>query len=421
MTMSLDPALMLIVALALVVLLNAIRSDLNAGVLSLVAAYALGMFALGLTARDVAGLIPGDLVLTLLSVALLLDIAHDPVLLDRLFALAVRLTGGRAALFDLALFGSAFGISAIGAGNIAAVAILAPAALPVARQIGIRPLLAIILICTGANAGALSPVALTGVINIKLMTRIGLIDPLLPWRVFVSVAALQTLSAMLAWLLFGWRKSTRPALPAQSDTARQLPTATWVKLGAITLFALSVTLLQVPMALAAAALATLLGVLRLGDLSQAVQRAPWGLIVTIGGISLLAQLLERGGSLELAARAIAGLSSAGVINGVLALVAGALSSVSSSSGVVMPLLIPLIPKLAAAVPDADPVRMLIAIDAGAHMVDVSPLSTLGALCLATFEDPAERARLFRSLLIWGLSMAAVGAGLAWALLDVLRF
>jgi hypothetical protein len=43
------------------------------------------------------------------------------------------------------------------------------------------------------------------------------------------------------------------------------------------------------------------------------------------------------------------------------------------------------------------------------MVDVSPLSTLGALCVATVADPADARTLFRQLLLWGLSMSVVGA------------
>jgi hypothetical protein len=43
-----------------------------------------------------------------------------------------------------------------------------------------------------------------------------------------------------------------------------------------------------------------------------------------------------------------------------------------------------------------------------HLVDVSPLSTIGALCLAATAD-AESRDLFNKLLAWGLSMAVVGA------------
>jgi hypothetical protein len=62
---------------------------------------------------------------------------------------------------------------------------------------------------------------------------------------------------------------------------------------------------------------------------------------------------------------------------------------------------------------------VIAIDVGSHMVDVSPLSTLGALCLAALPDGFDRSSVFRPLLIWGLGMAFVGALLAFVFLDLL--
>ena len=52
---------------------------------------------------------------------------------------------------------------------------------------------------------------------------------------------------------------------------------------------------------------------------------------------------------------------------------------------------------------------------GGHLVDVSPLSTIGALCLAGAADAESRA-LFNKLLAWGLSMAVVGAVLCHLIL-----
>jgi hypothetical protein len=43
---------------------------------------------------------------------------------------------------------------------------------------------------------------------------------------------------------------------------------------------------------------------------------------------------------------------------------------------------------------------------------VSPLSTLGALCVAAVPDGPAAAKLFRQLLLWGVSMAVVGAVIA---------
>jgi hypothetical protein len=49
-----------------------------------------------------------------------------------------------------------------------------------------------------------------------------------------------------------------------------------------------------------------------------------------------------------------------------------------------------------------------------HLVDVSPLSTIGALCVASVSAESGR-RLFNQLLAWGLSMTVVGAVLCWLL------
>ncbi len=46
---------------------------------------------------------------------------------------------------------------------------------------------------------------------------------------------------------------------------------------------------------------------------------------------------------------------------------------------------------------------------GAHLVDMSPLSTTGAVCIAAIADPAEVRPTYNKLLAWGLSMTVVGA------------
>lgn len=51
---------------------------------------------------------------------------------------------------------------------------------------------------------------------------------------------------------------------------------------------------------------------------------------------------------------------------------------------------------------------------GSHLVDTSPLSTLGALCITCAGEHEDKTKLFRKLLIWGLSMSVVGA-IAWVL------
>ena len=51
-------------------------------------------------------------------------------------------------------------------------------------------------------------------------------------------------------------------------------------------------------------------------------------------------------------------------------------------------------------------------------VPLSPLSTIGALCVASLPasvGPKASKRLFNQLLAWGLSMTVVGAIICWVL------
>ena len=57
---------------------------------------------------------------------------------------------------------------------------------------------------------------------------------------------------------------------------------------------------------------------------------------------------------------------------------------------------------------------------GGHLVDVSPLSTLGALCMAAAPAGEDSRALFNKLMAWGFSMTVVGAVVCYLLFDVLR-
>ena len=57
----------------------------------------------------------------------------------------------------------------------------------------------------------------------------------------------------------------------------------------------------------------------------------------------------------------------------------------------------------------DPAAIASSINIGGHLVDVSPLSTIGALCVASAAANEDRRLLFNKVLAWGLGMAVVGA------------
>jgi Mg2+/citrate symporter len=129
----------------------------------------------------------------------------------------------------------------------------------------------------------------------------------------------------------------------------------------------------------------------------------------VSGVTVLVGVLEKTGGMALFTDLLARLSGPDYVTGVIALVVGVVSVYSSSSGVVLPAFLPTIPGLVERLGGGSPLTIAYSINVGAHLVDVSPLSTLGALCLAVAPPNEDRVRLFRQLLAWGWSMALVGA------------
>jgi len=165
---------------------------------------------------------------------------------------------------------------------------------------------------------------------------------------------------------------------------------------------------RIDVGLGAFVAAAILTLLRAADEEAAMRCMPWGVILMVSGVTILVEVLGKTGGMELFTGLLAGLSGPAYVTGVIALVTGLISVYSSSSGVVLPAFLPTIPGLVEKLGGGDPLMIAYSINVGAHLVDVSPLSTLGALCLAAAPASEDRNRLFRQLMAWGWSMALVG-------------
>jgi hypothetical protein len=83
--------------------------------------------------------------------------------------------------------------------------------------------------------------------------------------------------------------------------------------------------------------------------------------------------------------------------------------------VVLPAFLPTVPGLVERLGNLDPIMVASSINLGSHLVDLSPLSTTGALCLAGVPAGVDSHGLFNKLLAWGLSMTVVGAFVCWVM------
>jgi di/tricarboxylate transporter len=142
---------------------------------------------------------------------------------------------------------------------------------------------------------------------------------------------------------------------------------------------------------------------------------PWGVVLMVTGVTVLITMMRETQGLDLITTGIANVSTPATINPIVAFGAGLISVYSSTSGVVLPAFLPMVPSLAEQLGNIEPLNIALSMAVSASLVDLSSLSTVGALYMASAAEGTDMRRLFNALLIWGLAMSIVGAVLCWVL------
>ena len=321
-------------------------------------------------------------------------------------------------LIPISFFLLGLGIASLGPGNVSTAAMLAPMAMAVANRARIPAFLMALMVGMGAQAGALSPFAPTGIIVNGLMDRIALGG--YEWRTYWSNAAAHAALAFGGYALLGGLKlfgsEYAGSADGVTDSTAPIDARHWVTLGVILCVMVAVLFVGANIGMAAFAGAVVLAVVRVADHEQAIRRMPWTTIVMVSGMTILIALLEKTGGLDLFTALLARIATPGTVTGAVAFVTAVISVYSSTSGVVLPAFLPTIPGLVMRLGGGDPISIATSMNVGAHLVDMSPLSTTGALCLAAVVDPGGGASDLQPAARLGL---VDGGHRRVALLDVL--
>jgi di/tricarboxylate transporter len=413
-------AVLSLCALVIAIVVSCV-SEANVGFLAIALAWIVGVYLAGMTPADLIAGFPAQLFLTLAGVTLVFSQAHVNGTLPRIAHHAVRVCRGRRGLIPIMFFVLTLAISSIGPGNIAAAALMAPLAMRAAGQAGIAAFLMAIMVANGASAGSLSPFAPAGIVANDILARAG-IEGVAAESYFSNLIVHVIVAFAGYFLLGGWRLfGTGPTLsPETTPTGvERFERQHWLTVAVIAALIAGVIVLDINVGLGAFAGAVVLTLFRATDEQQAVREMPWRVIMMVSGVTLLIAMLEKTGGLELVIAMLARVSTPLTVTGVTAFFTGLISIYSSTSGVVLPALLPLVPGLVERLGGGDPVAIASSINVGGHLVDVSPLSTIGALCLASAPSGEDSRALFNKLLAWGLSMSVVGALLCWVLFGLL--
>jgi Na+/H+ antiporter NhaD/arsenite permease-like protein len=409
-------AIISLLALIVAVVLS-FTTRINVGFLAIVFAWAIGVYLGGMELKAIRGGFPTDLFLTLAGVTLLFAQAQVNGTLERITHQGVRLCRGSAGLMPVMFFFLALAIATVGAGNIAGAALVAPMAMAAAGRVKIPAILMLVMVGHGALAGAVSPFAPTGIIVNNLMAKLGLGGR--EWQTFLFNLLACLATAAIGYLIFGgWRLFRRTYVEAaepiletanpQDESTASFERKHWITVAVIGALVIGVIFFRVDVGMGAFAGAAILILLRTSDEAAAIRAMPWGVILMVCGVTVLTSLLEKTGGMELFSTLLAKLATQSTINGVIGFVTGLVSIYSSTSGVVLPAFLPTVPGLVEKLGGGDPLAISWSMIVAGHLVDGSPLSTIGAICVASAPAFEDRRALFNKALYWGLSMAVAG-------------
>ena len=443
------PALVSILALVILVGISCVNEDLNVGFLGIAFGIIVGGVFAGTPASKVMNAFPLSLFMILVGVTFLFGMAQTNGTMEKLTAYSIRACKGNTALVPIIIYILATFITTIGPGNIAGCALMAPVAMAIASKVKMPAFLMTLLVVGACNGAAFSPFAPTGIISngiiAKCAPELGIpADYLntLAWKIHFNSTIAQGFVNIGGFFVMGGLKWLREQSGAALDIDELAPKPepfNAAQKTTLLLVAILIILVVVPglpgvkgtlpkyitnMLSNVGSISFVLSIILMltgyGDSKAAVKVMPWSVIMMVCGVSVLIDVMDKAGGLNFLVEVMASVAGPTTICFWTAFVPAVISAYSSSSGVVMPMFLPMTPGLVE-LTGGDPIAIISAIDVGSHLVDTSPLSTLGALCIASAGEEEDKGVLFRKLLIWGLSMSIVSGIVCYVFFGLLGF
>ncbi|MET3902974.1 SLC13 family permease [Paenarthrobacter sp. 4246] len=394
----------------------ATKWPLNIGVMGLVASFGVGYFMLGMTDKEILADFPANIVITIIGVTYFFSMAQRNGTIDIIVQTCVRLVRGKTMLLPWVFFLLAASLTALGTFSPAAVALLAPAAIGLAYESRIHPVLMGAFIINGAHAGGFSPLSVAGVLVHDIAVKNGF--PISQGSLFAASFALNLILSVLTVVLFALLGKMRDGAAGQLadlDTTRTARPHGQQILTLALIIAMLVCALgfHMPIGFVALSAGLLLALVNIKEHQTFIGGVSWSTVLLVAGMITYVSLLQHVGVIDTLAEQALALGAPLLIALVLCYVIGVGSAFASSTAL-LTAFIPLAgPLLATSSLSASGTVAALAI--AATVVDVSPFSTDGALVVANARED-DRQRVYKQLMMYAGGVVLVAPALTWALL-----
>ncbi|MGO5426002.1 SLC13 family permease [Fusobacterium mortiferum] len=360
---------------------------INMGVLALGFSFILGYLG-KISASSIIKGFNSSLFLMLVGVSILFGIAQHNGTLNLIVKKLIRLSGKRAWLIPILMYFVIYFIAFLGAGTITGFALAALFGIPMAKELDADPFLLTTMGQLGSIGGGIVPWAPTGIIGLELAKNANITGNLANTMVLNTFLA-TAFGAIISYIFLKGYKLKAKELNSEVLKFNKNQKITLV---GILCMVIGVAVFKMNIGLLSIFISIILILLKVGTEKEALGSVPWNTILLISGMGILMSLIVKLGGIKLLADILSLFMNEKTVAGILALSSGILSLFSSTSGVVMPTMIPTIPLIvetlgiAGVVPSA---LLLSAVINGSSPSGMSPLSTGGAFVMATLSENYE--------------------------------
>ena len=377
-------ALLSLLFLLLAIFLGFVRK-MNTGLLCIAFALVLGRMS-GVSDAVIMKGFNSSLFIMLLGVTYLFSMAQINGSLDLLAQKVIALAGRRVYLIPIIIYVFSIVLAALGPGSVPTMAIMMVFSMSLAAEMKISPVLLSTLTVLGSCAGGLSPLAATGIIGANLCAEFGLTG--IENDFLLNGVFSFTVYAVIVYVWLGGYK-LRAAEDVGETVIPSFNRKQLLTIAGIVAMVFMVMLLHINVGLVSFAVAAVLSFLRVSEEAKAIRHIPWNTLLLITGVGVLMQLIIDLGGINILSAALVSIMSAKSAAAVMGLTSGIMSWFSSSSGVVMPTLLPTVPHIAQQLGGVNELELASSITTISHVAAISPLSTGGALALAAYASAAN--------------------------------
>lgn len=403
------------------------KTGLNTGLYAIALAYVIGNFFMDLPVSGLIGHFSVKILFLLMSVSLFYGYASENGTLEAVAGRIIYRFRHRTVLLPFLLYIVCFGIAVFGAAAPVVVSLMAPVCFSIAAQTGIAPIVMSALIVWGAGAGGCVPWSSAGAIMCGLIseTEYAAQAVCLSMKVCLNFFLGGVLCVGILCLVTGSFRAKALELEQPRDLTRRQKLTLGVVIAELALLVIPGSIQALHPNPVTAYLVSHLdlqmlcilgsivcGLLKLGDSKKILLcHVPWGVILTVCGISVLLGVAADAGAMDLVVNALGSGVSQGMVSMGFILIGGFLSFFTGGVTVVIPMLVPIALSLAAA--NGGNLTLLISSAAlGGLVTALSPFSTGGSLAASAMPQEEIRGKLINQQILAAFFGWAVFALLA---------